>query len=69
MKKEQAMKANYEMQIASLKQQIKAYKTEIDKVSKTAHNYQESSKNIAMGNENQIKTLRDKVRVLERMNQ
>ena len=69
MRKQQAMKANYEMQLASLKEQIKTYKTEIDKLSKTAINYQQSSKNIAQGSEHEIKMLRDKVRVLQRMNQ
>ena len=41
----------------------------MSKLSVTAQNYQQSSQNIMQGNEQEVKNLREKVRVLERMNQ
>lgn len=69
MKKEQTAKLNYEGQIASLKEEIKTYKAEIQKLSRTALTYQESTKNMAVGNEQEVKALKDRIRALERTNQ
>ena len=47
-----------EAELKSLRDEVRLYKAEIEKLSKTAFNYQESSKNIAVSSESEIRSLR-----------
>lgn len=50
-----------------MKEEIRSYQIEVERLTKTALSYQESSKNIAVGNEQEIQALREKLRQLEKV--